>query len=57
MNKETKMHPNGKNHYTYSVKIQSKVHSQIYHNIEVNLYCDEQMPREKELKLRKKDKK
>lgn len=43
--------------YKHSIKIQSKVHSQIYHNIEVNLYCDERMPTEKELDLRKKSNK
>lgn len=58
MNEETEMHPDQKNQYKSSIiKIQSKIQSQIYHNIEVNLYCDERMPTEKELRLGKKSNK
>lgn len=39
----------------YSVKVKSKIHSEIYHRISINLRCYEKMPEEKILlkKIRK----
>lgn len=44
-----KMKKNQKNKHKYYVKVKSKIHSEIFHLILINLYCYEKMPKEKEL--------
>lgn len=32
--------------YKYNIKVKSKIHNNVYHNIQVDLYCYEKMPRQ-----------
>lgn len=54
MKVKTKMHKKHKNQYEFYVKVQSKIHNQIYHTILIDLYCYEKIPKEKEFKLQNK---
>lgn len=38
-----------KNQYKYNLRIRSKIHKDVYHFININLYCYEKMPNEESL--------
>lgn len=50
---KSKMNNNPKIQYKHYIKIQSKVHNQIYHTVMIDLYCHEKMPKEKTLNMKK----